>query len=200
MRLVRLVQTLTLASLGLLVLAFCAGFVWFALSVPRSSDRPVMVDVDAVVVLTGGSNRVEEALKLFAAGNGRRLLISGVNPTTQRMDILRLQGEPPPRLTCCVDLGRTAQDTIGNAEETASWVRSNSFASLIVVTSGYHMPRAIAEIRHLLPETRLIPYPVASAHLAAEDPFGDLATFQIVAGEYVKHVVGVIRRLAASRP
>jgi uncharacterized SAM-binding protein YcdF (DUF218 family) len=190
----RLLRRLILVSLVVVAALFAAGLVAFALTIPRASERPASLDVDAVVVLTGGSNRVEDALRLFDAGVGRRLLVSGANPRTTQAEVIALLGPPSQRLRCCVDMGRAAEDTIGNAEETRDWADRHGFRSLAVVTSGYHVPRAMAEMRHLLPRVRLVAYPVASAHLASEDPFADPATFQVVAAEYVKHVVGVLRR------
>ena len=190
----RLLRRLVVATVVALAALFAVGLVAFALAVPRAGDRPATLDVDAVVVLTGGSNRVEDALRLFDGGVGRRLLVSGVNPRTTQAEVIALLGPPSARLRCCVDMGRAAEDTIGNAEETRDWADRHGFRSLAIVTSGYHVPRAMAEMRHLLPRVRLVPYPVASAHLASEDPFADPATFQVVAAEYVKYVVGVLRR------
>ncbi len=44
--------------------------------------------------------------------------------------------------------------------ETRRWVRERGFKSLIVVTSNYHMPRAIVELSHAMPDITLIPFAV----------------------------------------
>jgi uncharacterized SAM-binding protein YcdF (DUF218 family) len=118
---------------------------------------------DAVVALTGASDlRLEAAARLLERGKGKRLLISGVNREASRDDILEVSRAVKPIYDCCVDLGYTAADTIGNAGEIAEWARGKGFTRLIVVTSDYHMPRSILEIRAAMPEAALIEYPVAT--------------------------------------
>ena len=132
------------------------GFVWL---VP---DEEVVLDrnADGIVVLTGGASRIADAIELLAAGRGKRLLISGVNPgTTTRRYRASGRGLQPSSSTCCVDLDYSAINTLGNAVETRRWAIDRGFHSLIIVTSAYHMPRAIAEIAHQLPDVALIPFP-----------------------------------------
>ncbi|MES2034753.1 MAG: YdcF family protein, partial [Pseudomonadota bacterium] len=95
-------------------------------------------------------------------GTGARLLISGVNREASRADVLAVSGAVKPVYDCCVDLGYTAADTIGNAGEIAEWARAKKYRTLIVVTSDYHMPRSILEIRAAMPEATLVEYPVVT--------------------------------------
>ena len=60
--------------------------------------------------------------------------------------------------TCCVDIDHSATNTIGNAIETRRWVKARGFQSLIVVTANFHMPRAMVELGHELPDVALVPY------------------------------------------
>ena len=110
------------------------------------------------MVLTGGSSRVSDAMELLAGGYGKRLLISGVHPTNAASDISRSLPDNQSLLTCCVDLDRSAVNTRSNAAETRRWAHERGFKSLIVVTSNYHMPRAIVELSHAMPDIALIPY------------------------------------------
>src|SRR5215467_3749354 len=137
---------------GALAIAFVGagfGFVGFLSQLRGSETRPAR-QADGIVVLTGGSSRVSDAMELLAAGYGKRLLISGVHPTSTASDISRTLPENQSFMTCCVDLDRTALTTRGNAAEARRWAEGRGFKSLIVVTSNYHMPRALVEFSHAM--------------------------------------------------
>src|SRR5215510_13969503 len=133
------------ALVGAFAIAFVAaafGFVGFLTQLRGTEIKPEQ-PADGIVVLTGGSSRVSDAVELLAAGYGKRLLISGVHPTNDVHDISRTLPDNHKLLNCCVDLDRSAINTRSNAAETRRWARERGFTSLIVVTSNYHMPRAI---------------------------------------------------------
>src|ERR1700761_2967847 len=137
------------------IVATAAGFFGFLSQLRGTEARPPR-NADGIVVLTGGSSRVSDAMELLAGGFGKRLLISGVHPTNDVSDISRSLPDNPSSdnqslLGCCVDLDRSAVNTRSNAAETRRWAHERGFRSLIVVTSNYHMPRAIAEMSHAMP-------------------------------------------------
>src|SRR5580704_7016080 len=146
---------LTVLALGFVAVA--AGFVGFLSQLHGTEAKPSRT-ADGIVVLTGGSSRVSDAMELLADGYGRRLLISGVHPTSAVSDIQRSLTDNQSLLNCCVDLDRSAVNTRSNAAETRRWAHEQGFKSLIVVTSNYHMPRAIVELSHAMPDVTLIPY------------------------------------------
>ncbi|MDO9472833.1 MAG: YdcF family protein [Caulobacter sp.] len=153
----------TLAALLVVLLIWVVGLVAFAQRIERSTPPVEPPVADAVVALTGASDlRLEAAARLLERGKGKRLLISGVNREASRDDILAVSRAVKPIYDCCVDLGYAAANTIGNAEEIADWARGKRFTRLIVVTSDYHMPRSILEIRAAMPEATLIEYPVVT--------------------------------------
>ncbi len=170
---------LLLLGLGL---GWAAGFAWFVRTALRSTDPPPASD--GIVALTGGAGRVDAALHLLAEGRGRLLLVSGVGRPTEFPELAHRAGVSPS-LAPFVTLGRAALSTHGNAAETAVWVRENHIASLIVVTAGYHMPRALAELRHSLPGVVLHPAPVVPPALRGTP---DTATLRMLAGEYMKYL------------
>jgi uncharacterized SAM-binding protein YcdF (DUF218 family) len=172
--------------------ALAIGFLAFANSLPRAEVQ-LNGSADGIVVLTGGASRIVDAVELLAAGRGKRLLISGVNPSTTRSELIRKNPEFERALVKRIDLGRDATNTIGNAMETGNWVRSNKFQSLVVVTSGWHMPRALIEIAHELPDVRLVPYPVISDRMRDEPWWSDTATIRLLAVEYVKYLATFAR-------
>jgi uncharacterized SAM-binding protein YcdF (DUF218 family) len=175
------------------VSAFLAGFVGFALSLER--DEPTLtIRADGVVALTGGSDRVVEAAELLARGQARRLLITGVNRSTREREIARLLPVSRDLFDCCVDLGYRALDTAGNAVETRDWAKARGIVgSLIVVTSNYHMPRALAELSAALPGVALYPFPVVSEHVRVADWRRDLKVARLVGAEYVKYLAALAR-------
>lgn len=154
-------------------------------------------EADGVVVLTGGSSRVSDAMELLAAGYGKRLLISGVHPTNEASDISRSVPDSQGLMRCCVDLDRSAVNTRSNAAETRRWARERGFKSLIVVTSNYHMPRAIVELSHAMPDVTLIPFAVVGDKWRDEPWWTSGGTFRLLLSEYAKYVAAEVRvRLA----
>src|SRR5882762_8517972 len=147
-------------------LGFMLGFFWFTSRVP-SSEITLAGRTDGIVVLTGDSARISEAIELLANRHGQRLLISGANRGTTAAEISRLNPDFTRWIQCCVDFDRSL-NTLGNAIETRRWAERRRFRSLTVVTSDYHMPRAIAEIAHQLPDVALLPFPVIADKLRAE--------------------------------
>ena len=146
------------------------------------------------MVLTGGSSRVSDAMELLAGGYGGRLLISGVHPTNAASDISRSLPDNQSLLSCCVDLDRSAVNTRSNAAETRRWVRERGFKSLIVVTSNYHMPRAIVELSHAMPDVHLIPFAVIGEKWRDEavvDEWRDAAAAAVGIRKYVAAEVRV---------
>jgi uncharacterized SAM-binding protein YcdF (DUF218 family) len=185
------VSTLAFAFIGA-----AAGFVAF-LSQMRGAEVAPDRKADGIVVLTGGSSRVSDAMELLAAGYGQRLLISGVHPTSTATDISRTLPENHAFMRCCVDLDRSAVSTRGNAAETRRWAHERGFRSLIVVTSNYHMPRAIVEFSHAMPETALIPFAVVGDKWREEPWWTSGSTLRLLLSEYVKYVAAELRvRLA----
>ncbi len=140
-------------------LALLAGFLAFVAALARQERAPEG-RTDGIVALTGGAQRIGDAIDLLAAGYGRRLLITGVNERTSREEIARLNPTQRELIACCVDLDYRARNTIGNAIETRRWMRTHHFSTVAVVTSNYHMPRTLVELDHALQESeRIVPHP-----------------------------------------
>jgi uncharacterized SAM-binding protein YcdF (DUF218 family) len=187
------------AIVAVLAITFAAATVGFAgfISQLRGAETKPARSADGIVVLTGGSSRVSDAMELLADGYGRRLLISGVHPTNAVSDISRSLTDNQSLLTCCVDLDRSAVNTRSNAAETRRWAREQGFKSLIVVTSNYHMPRAIVELSHAMPDITLIPFVVVGDKWRDEPWWTNGATTRLLLSEYVKYVAAEVRvRLA----
>jgi uncharacterized SAM-binding protein YcdF (DUF218 family) len=188
----RRIRSLTLKLGTLFAILLIIGFFGFVWLLP---DRQIVLDdsAEGIVVLTGGTARVSDALQLLATGRGKRLLITGVNPDTTTTDIAREVGNYNKLLDCCVDLDYSALNTYGNAVQARRWAISHGFHSLIVVTSAYHMPRALAELAHQLPDATLIPFPVVSDRLRVEPWWSSGDTAKLVLSEYLKYLAAKVR-------
>jgi uncharacterized SAM-binding protein YcdF (DUF218 family) len=178
------------------ILCFVAagGFFVFAYSVSVMPSREP-APADGIVALTGDEDRISEALRLLAEGKARRLLISGVNKSTRAPEIISLNtagGSGSDLFRCCVDLDKRALNTEDNAFQTTAWVRSHEFHSLIVVTSTYHMPRTLMELRQAMPDVELVPHPVKAPRLE-EQWWSHARTAWVLVKEYLKFITASLR-------
>jgi uncharacterized SAM-binding protein YcdF (DUF218 family) len=187
-----------LAVLLLALVLWGGGLVAFAARVAHSTPAADPPKAEGLVVLTGMSNqRIEAGMRLLRRGKAQRMLVSGVNRDATRADIKRAARTSSASVyNCCVDLGFEAEDTIGNARETAEWVRARGYDSLIVVTADYHMPRALLELRSALPRITVIPYPVATNELNARRWWRSQTEARRMVVEYVKYLVILGRETA----
>jgi uncharacterized SAM-binding protein YcdF (DUF218 family) len=174
------------------IAALASGFLWFAFSI-AGEEKPFNGRADGIVALTGGASRIAAAVELLASGRGRRLLITGVGATTNTAELMRLAPDHQNWFDCCIDLDYTAANTVGNAVQTKLWARKRGFRSLVVVTSSYHMPRAMLEISHRLPDVNLIPFPVVSGQNRNEPWWHHPGTTKIMVFEYLKYLAAVAR-------
>lgn len=179
-------------SLIIAVAGFIAGFIAFAVSTTNVLEAETP-RADAIVVVTGGEDRIGAALGLLRQRSGRRLLISGVNPRTSAAAIRDQTGERRQLFECCVDIGREASDTIGNAEETRDWAAAHGYRSLIVVTSSYHMPRTLIEFARAMPERAFIPHPVLSRNMRDRSWWQHPGSLRVLLNEYVKFIASAAR-------
>jgi uncharacterized SAM-binding protein YcdF (DUF218 family) len=176
--------------LGVAGLALGLGLAAFILQLDRYAPNPVP-HADGIVALTGGAERINEAVELLNSGAAARLLVTGVNQSTTSHEIARLTPRFAEEFNCCIDLGYAALNTAGNALETQRWVRSHEMKSLIVVTSAFHMPRALAEIGNALPGVPLFPYPVISERQAGWWHVPSMVRLILV--EYAKYLIALAR-------
>lgn len=167
-----------------------AGLVWFAIPQP-TENKPVTTD--AIVVLTGGSQRLQSGIELLLEGKGGKLFVSGVNQEVELAELLRVAGNPPDWVACCIALGHEAENTVGNARETAQWIRQQGFRSLRLVTAWYHMPRSLLEFSRAMPETEIIAHPVFPEHVMQEHWWIWRGTAALLVSEYGKYLGTLVR-------
>jgi uncharacterized SAM-binding protein YcdF (DUF218 family) len=178
---------------AILVAGFVAGFGYFANHISSLAMPDSPENADAIIVLTGGQARIDAAVALLRSGKGRRLLISGVNPVADRDDISAMTGGDAQLFACCVDIDHAALDTIGNAEESAKWVTSHAYSRVILVTNNYHMPRSLLEMRRLIANAELLPYPVVNTKLKGGTWLTKPEVLRVLFTEYMKYLAALAR-------
>lgn len=155
--------------LFLALIIWGAGYVRFIAQIESLKPDSIGEKTDAIVVLTGGNYRINTALGLFADGLAPKLLITGVHKSVKDYEILAGWKGKKPIPDCCISLGRDATTTIGNADEAYKWASKNNVTSMRIVTSAYHMPRALIEFHHLMPDMEIIAHPVEEQDYAHDD-------------------------------
>ncbi|MCS6626212.1 YdcF family protein [Roseibacterium beibuensis] len=194
-----------LTFIAIIVVIWGVGLFAFADRVRGYTPAAEPARADAIVALTGPSaERVNAAIRLLEQDKGERVLISGVNREVRRQELRALTPGSNRLFNCCVDLGFEAEDTIGNAQEIAAWADAKGYDSLIVVTSDYHMPRALTEIRAAAPDLALTPYAVETPSLDNSRWWRAAVTARRMTLEYMKYLAALGRALvggaAAERP
>lgn len=181
----------------LLLVMLIIGFIVFANGMDRERIEPAYA-ADGITVLTGGVARIDEAMKLLSQGKAKRVLITGVNRGTTLEQLKALSSQGDQYFACCVDIDKEARNTIDNATETAQWVTLNQYSSIIVVTSNYHLPRALAELERAIPGVALIPYPVVDNNVHVERWWHYPGTTRLLLSEYLKYLPALGRLWATN--
>lgn len=185
-----------LTFIAIVALIWLVGLFAFADRVRSYTPAAEPARADAIVALTGPSaERVNAAIRLLEQDKGQRVLISGVNREVRRQELRALTPGSNKLFNCCVDLGFEAEDTIGNAQEIAAWAEAKGYDSVIVVTSDYHMPRALTEIRAAAPDLALTPYAVETPSLDNSRWWRAAVTARRMTLEYMKYLAALGRAL-----
>ncbi|RED45055.1 YdcF family protein [Aestuariispira insulae] len=175
-------------------ISWIVGLLFFVAAIPDKVTDDGSKS-EAIVVLTGGSMRLETGLDLLSKGAADKLFVSGVHRGVDVAELLRVSRQSPGKLDCCIALGYEASDTHGNAVETANWVRENGFKKVRLVTASYHMPRSLLELRHVMPELEVQPHPVFPDHVKTDSWYRWPGTAALLVGEYLKLLLMPMRWL-----
>ena len=179
---------LSVLAIGLIVINLL-NFIEQIPTSPTSNDTKT----DAIVVLTGGSSRLEEGLDLLAQKKAKKLFVSGVYRGVDVRRLLALSQGNPEELVCCVKLGYAAVSTQGNAAETKAWIDIEGFKTIRLVTSSYHMPRSIKEFSHQLPDVTVIPHAVFPKQFKRNEWWRWPGTASLILTEYIKILMSSLR-------
>ncbi len=180
--------------IAVIAASWAAGFVFFVRAVSIIAD-PANAETQAIVVLTGGSLRLEAGLSLLRAGEGKKLFVSGVHRGVDVAELLRVSRQSPKALDCCIVLGYAADNTRGNARETAQWMKGEKYTSMRLVTANYHMPRSLLEFRTAMPYVAIVPHPVFPSHVKLDAWWTWPGTAALLASEYNKYLLAWTRTI-----
>lgn len=164
---------------AIILLAWALGFMAFALHLPQPAGQQ---QTEAVVVLTGGAGRVDRGIQVLRDGWARQLFVSGVDHEVKPHEFAAQYKVRSALMACCVTLGFEATDTRSNALETAAWLKAQDIHSLRLVTSDWHMRRAVMELRRAAPRDVEI----------VEDAVPTRPTWRILFKEYHKLIARAI--------
>lgn len=182
-----------ITGLFIIALAWAGGLLAFISGLPHPYENGGTEGHGVAVYTGGGGKRIAAGMALFADGAGERLLITGVHPDTTRARLAEMWRGPRGQFDCCVDLDRKALSTDGNAKELKAWADAHAYKEIILVTSEYHMPRAVAATRAQMPDAALKPYPVASGYLDDDGRPVSLEAWEKLAGEYIKYLLARVK-------
>lgn len=168
---------------GTLFMGFCV----FLLRLPQIEQPLSFVKTaDAIVVLTGGEERLAAGLQLLQDGRAPRLFVSGVRSGTKVDDFIKLYPQAKEWLLCCVVRDEQARNTIENAREIARWARQHHYERLVLVTAHYHIERARGELSHVWPGGWIDVYTVRPSLFEKTDLASRWQSFKLLAHEYLK--------------
>ena len=190
---VRRALILFVGACALLWLAGLIVFVWRAEDMGEPAISSSLETTDAIVVLTGGSERVATGVALLKAGKAKKLFISGVHTGLTLDRVLGSQPVPKQLRECCITLGHAAESTMGNAEETMAWLDLENAHSLRLVTANYHMPRSLLIFHMAMPEMTIIPHPVAPESVKFDSWWEHPGTASLLVTEYTKYLGTLLR-------
>ena len=181
---IRRLLILALTCIGVWI----GGLLWFAAQIPQAADNP-SARTDAIVVLTGGSGRLQKGLDLLADDKAEKLFVSGVYRGVEVRELLEISRATPEELQCCITLGYEADNTRGNAIETRNWLKQEGYRSIRLVTASYHMPRSLFEFRRVMPQVEIIAHAVRSENYRQDDWWRWPGSARLLISEYNKFLI-----------
>ena len=180
-----------LSAVIVLFVLWTLGLFRFAALVNRQPNDTTTV-TQALIVLTGGTERVAAAVDLLKQEKAEKLLISGVNKKVDWVLLAQTINELPEQLNDKITLGHVACNTRQNALESKEWLERNGFRTVRLVTASYHMPRSLSEFENVMPEITIIPHPIFPQTVKHNEWWKWPGTFTLIMSEYMKSlIVGV---------
>ena len=174
-----------------ILVSWVLGLAWFVGNVPNRQVGD-HTTTDAIIVLTGGTGRLETGLKLLSGGYAKLLFISGVARGVDVKALLGLVRNTPKDFACCIAIGYKADNTAGNAIETAQWMKKTKLNSLRLVTASYHIPRSLYEFRRVMPNMKIVPHPVFPPQFKRADWWRWPGTARLLSSEFNKFLIAKI--------
>ncbi len=153
-----------------------------------------------IVILTGGTNRIKDGLKIIkdfgkSEKSNYKVLVSGTGIGFTKNSLKNQLGTNfnPKIIQCCIDLDNVSKNTITNASETFKWTKKKDIKEFILITSNYHMPRAYLEFKNIMPNFEIHTYAITPKKHDIENWLNSYQTFGLVFTEYCKYIVASLR-------
>ena len=153
-----------------------------------------------IVILTGGTNRIKDGLKIIedfrkSKKNNYKILVSGTGMGFTKNSLKKKLGPNfnPKLIECCIDLDSISKNTYTNASETLKWTSKNNIKEFVLITSNYHMPRALLEFKNVMLNLKIHTYAITPKKHNIENWLRSYQTFGLVFTEYCKYIVANIR-------
>ena len=187
-RLVGRRRLITAATVVVIAIGVWLGGVFAFVALIPLAKPSIDIETDAIVVLTGGSGRLNAGLTLLSSARAKKLFVSGVYRGVDVQTLLEISRRDPEGLACCIVLGYAASSTAGNADETAAWLAAEKYGSVRLVTASYHMPRSLLEFRHAMPGMTIIPHPVFTHRFKRRQWWRWPGTARLILTEFHKYI------------
>lgn len=153
-----------------------------------------------IVILTGGANRIKDGLKIIedfknSKNINYKILVSGTGMGFTKSSLKKKLGPNfnSQLIQCCIDLDGVSKNTLTNASETFKWTSKNDIKEFILITSNYHMPRAILEFKNVMPNLKIYTYAITPKKHDIENWLSSYQTFSLVFTEYCKFIIAGLR-------
>lgn len=172
------------------VVFWFAGFIAFNYRI-NNYKHDTNTKTDAIIALTGGKNRIGEAVNLLNKGLADKMFISGVQKDISLKEISKQQALKIETKRE-IEIGNQSTNTVENAIETNDWIKKNHIKSIRLVTSNYHIPRSMEEFKARNPKLLIIPHPVYSESVSKKW-WKNEGSFYLIASEYTKFLYVCLR-------
>ncbi len=160
-----------------------------------------------IVILTGGTNRIKDGLKIVenfkkSKEFNYKILVSGTGMGFTKTSLKKKLGPKfnPKLITCCIDLDSVSKNTFTNASETFKWASKYGIKEFILITSNYHMPRAVLEFKNIMPNLKIYTYPITPKKHNIKNWLSSYQTFSLIFKEYCKYIIANLRIKLLSNP
>ena len=190
----RILKAVVIAGLAYLVV-FRSPLVWW-LAEPLRLAEPAR-PADAIVVFAGGvgesgkagegyQERVKHAIDLYRAGHAPRIIFSsGYTFVFHEADVMRELAVAHGVPASAIVLETTAANTFQYVLHVSRMLEQEQRTSILLVSSPYHMRRAVLTFHKIAPHLQVIPTPAPSNQFYAPEPGITLEQIHGILHEYV---------------
>ncbi len=165
-----------------------------------SSEKFINNRSSNIVILTGGTNRIKDGLKILSnfetsKKNDFKILVSGTGKGFSKNSLKKQLGPNfnPNLIECCIELDSISKNTYTNASETFKWSKKNDIKEFVLITSNYHMPRAFLEFKNRMPDIKINKFSITPTKHIINNWLSSYQTFSLVFKEYCKFIIASLR-------